>query len=680
MSLLPAVVPLAAGKRSDLVPSRLAQNVAPLFGVPSPSSPFGAMTWVSEFDMITISEIARGAHSPGRSDDPPPAVPEGQDWVLHGRTVVAARGRTLPNEIINATTNRFGPNTKSAVLLTAANTLLGPVTNGMAEALPLLRDRDGGELPLNLGIAAWATAAIEAFRSQPALLIAAFQARTIQRTCLDGPAIPRAPRLRDRKQARNEIGGRPPAKRDPITHPRELHVLDRTVHLAGLPVHDSAGNDDDGFRSPPRGMADELVDHLVEQLLDASQPEGAGYVWISERAAQQEAMEAMLPSSGLVDNLLTYWFSVHSDLGAADDVTKVRLPSPEHVAGLSEPGRRVLVLAGVGLARVLRQQAGSPGLPVREYLGLLEDLGEVTAGCFEHAGPVAGMVRVRLAILRLAVLRHDRTNPIAAIVRDLIDDVDLCRALLTRGALDRGAVADLLSAACIELNAVRTTNAEDPRADLPAPSELDEVLRQWWWAYADALEIDLSGADQERNQDIGYHLHNYAAFLGSHNAQEDQREAVRFFRDFVIPSRQRRYRRLGDFAPLGRSCYIATASTSRLGEQARADDLPDEAARWAELGYRWIDPVLRNEDFARLLDRSDEQAGLFVLRAAPALLLALETGVRELDEAESDRLHRLLTAAERWLHSSSQGRAENYVRHNEVESIRKRVAELTGTG
>jgi hypothetical protein len=62
-----------------------------------------------------------------------------------------ARSRlaSLPNEIANATLNRFGPDTRAAVLLTAANRLLVPVTTAVEEALGLLGTADGGPLPLD---------------------------------------------------------------------------------------------------------------------------------------------------------------------------------------------------------------------------------------------------------------------------------------------------------------------------------------------------------------------------------------------------------------------------------------------------------------------------------------------------------------------------------------------------
>ncbi|NUT90992.1 MAG: hypothetical protein HOY78_03070, partial [Saccharothrix sp.] len=161
MALLPAVVPQVVEKRSELVPARLARKVAPLFGVPSEQNPFRPLTWVCDFTTITASEIARGAPLPTRAAQARLREQEHDgEWVVHDRAVVPTSGRSLPNEIVPATVNRFGPDTKAAVVLTATNVLLAPVTEAVATALPLLRAGDGGELPTVQWIAAWAATAV----------------------------------------------------------------------------------------------------------------------------------------------------------------------------------------------------------------------------------------------------------------------------------------------------------------------------------------------------------------------------------------------------------------------------------------------------------------------------------------------------------------------------------------
>ncbi|WP_439657468.1 hypothetical protein ACSHWB_34450 [Lentzea sp. HUAS TT2] len=651
MSLLPAVVPLEPAKRSEVVPTRLARNLAPLFGVPSPVSPFGSTTWLCDFTRITLSEIARGAPLPTREQARAlrDSVPDG-GWVYDGRAVLAAPGTTLPNEIISATTNRYGPHTKSAVVLTGTNVLLDPVATAIEEALPLVRAAGGGPVPLGLRIAAWASAVIEVFRSQPALATAAAKARRIQREFLGGPHITRHPSVTAR--ARCEIGPEPDHL-DPVTHPRDLMFLDRTVSYLGL-----------ASRGAARDLADELADHLVGLVLDACEPEGVGHVWATSRAEDQVVAEAMLPSSGLVESLLGHWFAVHGRDGA--EVPRLVLPSPREARVLPALTRRVLVVAALGIARTIRPRAGTDSVPLDDFLALLDGIEALTGG-----EPDMAALRARVVLLRLIVLRHNRMNAISTLVDRVIADTDSCLGLCAQGVLDRGAVADLLSAVSVELNAVRTTNALDAADALPSPVELATIVRRYWEGFAATLQADLGDPAP-----IGHHLHNYAAFLGSQTDQDDLLEAVRLFRDFVIPARRRLHERTGAFGPLGRSMYIATAATSRLGEHARTHGDPAEAVRWARLGYEWIDRVLADDEFARLAGEQGEYAGLFALRAAPALLLALELGVAPVTPSQLARVREWADVAARWLVTATRGRPEFAVRHQEIEVIRKRLAEL----
>ncbi|SFW92110.1 hypothetical protein [Amycolatopsis australiensis] len=681
MPLLPAVVPLTTEKRAERVPARLARNVAPLFGVPFAEGPFGEISWLCDFTRITVSEIARGAPSPTRAEaaETREQAADG-GWFLYGRAVVA---RSLPNEIVNATTNRFGPNTKAAVVLTAANVLLEPATAAVETALSLIQGPDG-ELPTAVRIAVWATCLVEVFRSQPALVAAAAKARAIQRESLDGPRFPRAARLRDMPAARCEIGDTD-VRPEPATHPRDLNVFDRTVARLRLPgaVVEPTGidlDDDDAWTSPGRDLADELVDRLIRLLTDASEPDGTGYVWISERAPGQVVAEALLPASGLVADLLEYWSSVHGDVTEPRGTLPLRLPSPTEFAGLPQQARRAIVLGVLGVARWLRSRAGSPELPLSHFLAVLDAVDTLISAGLPDTDPAAAVVRARLAVLRVTVLRHDRANSLAEPLGALIARTEHCLTLLTDGILDRGAAADVLSAACVELNAVRWTNAEDAGSGLPAPAELDELVRRYWAGFGEILELDLASLDGDDSRGVGHHLHNYAAFLGSHQENVgDLTEAVRLFRTTVIPSRQRLHRRTGAFGPLGRTYYVATGATTKLAETALAEGRTEEASGWAALGFEWISRVLEHREFDRLQDGSGDQAGLFALRAAAALVLALELDVPGTGPRELGRLQRVLATIDRWQANTTRGRAENYVRHQEVELVRKRAAELMAT-
>jgi hypothetical protein len=101
-------------------------------------NPF-ARTWVCDFGSLTLAEIARGAPLPTREEQadldagtqhdatagPVPASGSaGTGWGWAGRAVWTPERSIAPAAIANATLNRFGPHTKAAVVLTAANRLL----------------------------------------------------------------------------------------------------------------------------------------------------------------------------------------------------------------------------------------------------------------------------------------------------------------------------------------------------------------------------------------------------------------------------------------------------------------------------------------------------------------------------------------------------------------------------
>ena len=87
------------------------------------------------------------------------------------------RGPT-PAALTAATLNRYGPDTKAAVVLVGANRLLRDVTAAVARVCRALAEL---EIAPELRLAVWAGLVLEAFRAQPALVAAAIQARAIQR-------------------------------------------------------------------------------------------------------------------------------------------------------------------------------------------------------------------------------------------------------------------------------------------------------------------------------------------------------------------------------------------------------------------------------------------------------------------------------------------------------------------
>lgn len=652
MGLLPAAVPDVPEARSEIVPARLARKLAPLFGVPWEQGPFGRRTWVCDYNKITLSEIARGAPSPqrGRVAQARADVPSG--WEVLDRVAVAGPGG-LPNEIANATLNRFGPDTKAAVVLTGANRLLDPVADAVRVALRLLVAADGSPLPARLRLAAWASLLLEAFRSQPALVAAAIRARTIQRELLVEWHLPLASSIGSLPLTRCEVGspqrhGGSAAR----SRPQDLELADSTIGWV-------------------TGFAPDVVDRLLHQLMEIGVHQSSSHLWLSERGPGQLVVEALVSPTELVDRFC------RQVAAPGDDHVDLlpRIPDPCEMAGLPVIARRATILS---LLTVLRQiqfdaeQRERTRVPIVPLLDALDALATAALGPDD---PMSVLCRCRVADMTVHTLRHDMRHDLSAAVENLMVQVERCIALCADGTLDRGATAEAISSANVEINVVRRTNAQNSESKLPAPGELDAWLRGTWTAFASVVEVDVSPPADPSMPDprlaVGHHLHNYAAYLATHPDDEaDLTAAVELFENVVIPARGRYHRITHSFLPLRQSLQTASRATTLLSR--RTGD-PEQARRWAAGGLAWIRHALDDHETTQLLVGATEPAAHFCLLAVPALLGAVETGVPGTGPAELDRAAALLDVAAAWARRVTAGEEANYSRHAELVDLRARL-------
>jgi hypothetical protein len=678
MVLLPAVVPQLVEKRSELVPARLARKVAPLFGVPSEHNPFRPLTWVCDFTAITVSEIARGAPLPTRAAA---AQLRGQkhegEWFVHDRAVLPGDRGALPNEIVAATVNRFGPDTKAAVVLTATNVLLAPATNAIRTGLGMLRTADGSELPPVQWIAAWSATAVEVYRSQPALVSAALAARVIQRASLAAPQFPLAPRISAQPRARCEIGAvAADRSSDPVTHPRDLEFLDgiAAAHLNATGILREVGTEEPTGLGA--GVGDRMVEQLIRLLQEMGAPDGVAHIWVTERVAGQELVWAMVPSSGLVRELVETWAYGRGSLPGRDEfgdaladamAVPFRLPLPAELATLPLLTQRAFVLAAMGIIRQMGLLAPSTWLAGAEFTDLVRSLSDLLDHAFDPDDPVVTDTRLRLAVQRASAERHaGRTTPESAAA--VMAAADACLDAGAANRIDPGLLADLLVVACIELNALRSTGLRH--------MGVGAALRRYWAAFATTVEVDLFAPGADRSG-LSFQLHNYAAFLGANkDSVEDLRTAVHVFTTSVIPARTRLYNRVRDIRPLARSRYLAADAASSLaslltdrGEHAGAEQLVRQAHTWVHQVL--ADPLYQPHRLRPALDDC-----LFALRAAPVLLQAVEHGVAENPEADTDRANELVHLVERWLKETTDGTVEHSDYQSAVSNLRARLTAL----
>ncbi|MGI9001466.1 MAG: hypothetical protein ACR2GH_07340 [Pseudonocardia sp.] len=663
MGLLPAEVPDMPESRSQIVPARLARKLAPLFGVPWPTGPFGPRTWVCDYNKITLSEIARGAPLPTRGQATRTRAEVDAGWAIVDRIGVTGTNSALPNEIPNATLNRFGPDTKAAVVLTAANRLLEPVTRAVESALRLLVAADGAPLPASARIAAWAALLVEAFRTQPALVAAAIRARTIQRELLVAWHLPLAASIAGLPLTRCEVGG--PSReesRSADSHPRDLELADHTVRE----LHTTA--------------PDEVVDRLLRELIAIGTRQSSSHLWLSERAPDQLVVEALIPPTELVSR---YVAQVRSLFGDGDDTARVlpRVPRVVDLDGLPVPARRAVVLALLAVLRHVQFDAEQREQTRSAIILQLAEVATLATGALGSDDPMAVLARCRVADMTVHTLRHDLRHDLAQPIEELMSQVERCISLLDAGVLDRGAAAEAISSANVEINIVRRTNATRPEAKLSTPEALDSWLRVTWSAFGRAVEIDgplPDGDVPDPRLTVGHHLHNYASYLASHpDDEEDLRAAVELFEAAVIPARELYWKRTHSFLPLRQSLQTASRATTTLSRRATAAGQETESCRWAARGYEWIARALGNEETESLLAQVIEPAAHFCLLAAPALVTAVETGVAGTGSIDVERAGRLLRVAGEWVKRVTGGNEASYSRYAELVDLRLRLEALS---
>lgn len=679
MPLLPAVVPAIPENRAEVVAARLARKIAPLFGVPWPDGPFEGRTWVSDYAKITLSEIARGAPLPTREQAARVDPGGGGSWRVVDRIGIAEPHAALPNEIANATLNRFGPDTRAAAVLTAVNRLLAPVRDAMDTALGLLGGQDGEPLPPRLLLVAWAGLVIEVFRSQPALVAAGVHARAIQQELATAWRLPLAAGLDGFPLTRCEVAP-DDAPRSAANAPRSLEFADLTFAALRLgPPADPAPAEEDTGPAALAGRLrhDECVDLLLRRLLAAGTDAEASYLWMSERRPGQLAVEALMPPTPVVDRFVADSWRVLAGPGAPSEPPLVlpEVPTGESLLAHPVTTRRCVLIALLTMLRHVQNSPLGRDATRRAIVPVLAAVAAAARTALDPDDPVAALTACRAADMTVQTLRPDGREDLTTAVPELIEGLTRCEDLLARGLLDRGAAAEAISSACVELNAVAQNNATgSPPLD---PVALRERVRRSWATFHEALEIPRftgSGELPHLTPLAAYHLNNYAAFLAGATDEADLEEGVALFRGLVIPAREQFFATTGHFLPLRHSLQVASRATTRLSEAARARVDLAAAAEWATTGRSWIHRALDAEETQHLLcsDPPTEAASRFALLAAPALLQAVELG---LPEPEGDLAHvaSLISLVDRW-EAAAVGAGRHHARHDEVVALTARLA------
>ncbi|GLY33471.1 hypothetical protein [Kineosporia sp. NBRC 101731] len=538
MNTLPAVVPEGEYPRSEIVSVRIARKVAPLFGVVWAQNPFDR-TWVCDFSTLTLTEVARGAPLPERSaslespedgEAPAPGAGSGheddaQGWMWNGRGVVVPGGAAPLGSLANATLNRFGPHTKAAVVLAGANRLLRDSTQAVGAVCASINQTSASP---RLRLAIWAGLTLEVFRGQPALVIAALQARAVQRSLTVRWGNQVGLGNLGATAARSEIGASGVTGQDSAWQPQCLALIDDTLqqlNLAGL-----AGI------GPERG--EDIAAAWCRRLLQMGRP-GSGMVWVVEDEKGHRTAHSYQRVGAMVAPF------VAEALGQGDISGQVELqdaqsldewPSPP--AGLPDHRARAHLVAVHVAVNYLRyvSDSGSKAPQLRErtrsFVALIAK--EYWSGPHKH-DPAVVLVSCYSAYLRLWDNVRSRERPAAemqAAMTEVLQAQQSAWHAYEAGNIDPGAASYLLEIATVALAKIH-----DPASS--KPPGLDRALARGWRQALSARSMPPmpgSHLDSLNGAQI-FHLANYAAYLADRGPIADLRHALRIF-EAVIEVRE----------------------------------------------------------------------------------------------------------------------------------------------
>jgi hypothetical protein len=646
---------------------RLARKVGPLFGVRWEHEPFGR-TWVCDFATVTLAEIARGAPMPPKEEqtrldagEPPRRGAGTADaWRLVGRAVWTPGKLVAPTTLANATLNRYGPDTKAAVVLTAANRLLEDATSAVTAVCGHL-SRQGTSR--SLALAVWAGLTLEVFRGQPALVVAAIQARAVQRSLTTRWGSQVAVGNLGSTAARCEIGARPAEEGADPWQPVSFSLIDDTLRVllgGSAGVGDPVGSD----------RRDDIAGAWCRRLLHMGRP-GSGMVWLSETDGHRVAYSYQRVNA-MVAPFVT---EVLDDSATTSDDALPAWPDKAELDGLATTAVRAHAIAAHVATSYLRyadRAAHEAPVPRRRSRAHVEEAASATIGRLGRDDPASILLAGYLEYLHLldSIQEAAPEDALAEQVQTMAVAQQNTSAAFQQGLIDPGAASYLM-----ELGNVALERARDHLADTTA---VDRALTRFWRETLNArgIDADASARLDELNGSQVFHLANYAVYLSTRSSTADLRRSLQILaavadvRDRVVA-----HEPAGLVAKhvAGRDAHLMCADVAakladRLPERERANRA---AARDAAAQH--VREALANPSIELLFDNewNDRQVLLALQRLEPALVHLLDS-TESLTGLDLERARRLVEAV--LVNSSGRGlHPEDRSRINALNSLQSRL-------
>jgi hypothetical protein len=425
--------------------------------------------------------------------------------------------------------NRFGPDTKAGVVLAGANRLLRTATSAVGSVCGHLAS-SGCDAQIRLAV--WAGLVLEVYRAQPALVVAAVQARLVQRSLsarwghqvdMVGVTTDGAPSEIHQHRQTGAATGSGAITVQAVWRPTSFDLVDATLPLLGLAEDTAAGP---GLVTPD--ALDDIASAWCHRLLAVGRP-GRGVAWLTEDSDGSRRVEATVRVGAVVAPFVASMLS-----GApTQDPSPPALPTLPDVAVLSGAPllqRRAYLLMTHVAANYVRYRdellLDWPDLR-RMTRGLVNEAAQRCAAVLDADDPVTLYLHAYAAYLevwdRLRSVPEPAGDPASTeLTARLAGSQDMVIEAWRSGRLDPGAAAYLL-----EIGAAALHGSES-RGDGSAGTRA--AMKWYWKAILTARGLDTSAdlaADVASLSDAQvFHLHHYAAFLGSSGRRNDLRRAL----------------------------------------------------------------------------------------------------------------------------------------------------------
>lgn len=627
--------------------ARLAHRVSAFFGVNLGESPAG-QTWLAEYNSLTSAEIARGGLLPSRewheqvhnewhnghkggkiALGDSPLLPKNTFWIA-GHALIRGTGTGKPalpgaipvtegiHEIAPATTGRFGPDRKAALVLAGGNEAFASLLPVFQDVVSTIFSRQP-ELQFRVKMTVWASLVLETYRSQPCLFAASAQARAIQRAL----SLPWAPASVIKPIARSEFGSTDGQRneQDFDLEPRELNVLDRTLEAC-------LGDEKDPY------TRDELVSRWVRHLLESPD---RGVVWVTETAPGRREAEVLLST---VDSIRSFLETTEQpESYGSDHWTTVCpiAPDRDEITWMPHKSRQALVWCLVQTYRILRDDPKIEDEAFRRHV--TEQMAKAASLSAAILGPTHPLTYFAANRHALAQQRDLRQTDLKASI-DAGLEVNRTAARLSElqhaGMVSGAFYAEVLVASSAAIRLSMADAEACGRHELAA--EIQNDLKWLWDSVFSTVGVDLDrelgnaqgGRASTLLAALSPHVHNYARFLCDLDDPQAKERALVLMEAVVIPAREDLARARKTDRPLRLSLQVTVQVIDAL---LTAGQHPAENhKKWAKQAWEYTQRLIRMPYVQETLTK---QQNLTTSRAAALTavvrgwLIALENEVGE---------------------------------------------------